>query len=490
MPTTNAPIKLSALLNDNLNILKQNFADCPDIILKQVFLKDNTEGCFIYTDGLVDLNLLQRDFVSHIIKMDYKILSNKSEINSLLSNKITYPDTIEAALDDILSGATVFFVDGIAYGISTTVKKLEKRSIIEPQVEKNVRGPHEGFIELSNVNISILRQKLKNSNLKFKPIKIGETSNQTITIAYINGIANPQLIKRLYEKISTINFDVISGAGYIEQSITDFPYSIFPQYKPTERPDVAATALLDGRLLIITEGTPVVLITPVNFFSFFKAPDDYNTHFVFGSLIGVLRFIAFLTALYLPGLYIMLTSFHYYMVPLNLIIPLAESRASVPFPPFVEAFMMEIIIEMLREASVRIPSYIGTSIAIVGGIIIGQAAVQAGLVSELLIITVAITAISSYIIPVYDMGLTVRIYRFLMMITSAIFGIIGVTVTTIIMFADLFTIESLGQPYFQPVVPFKLKDLKDTIIRFPLKYLKIRPAVAQPLDKERGKNNE
>lgn len=483
-------IKISDVLKNNMKVIDEKFKDCPDVMRKQVFLKDNTEGYFIYIDGMIDTNIVERDFMRPIIGMDYEAINDIRKTNSLPANDIKYYEDIDSAISALLTGCTLFLADGLEYAVSSAIRKFEKRGITEPDIEKDVRGSHEGFIELMNVNMAILRRKIKNTNLKFKTINVGDTTNQIVNIAYIDGIANPALIQKLYDKISGIKYDGVLAAGYIEQMIVDFPNSIFPQYQLTERPDRAVASLLEGRLLVLTEGTPGVLILPVTLFSFFKAPDDYNTHWIFGSLLGVLRVISAFVAIYFPSIYIALTTFHYYMVPLNLLIPLAESRARVPFPPIVEAFVMEVVIEMLREAAIRLPTYIGASIGVVGGIIIGQAAVQAGIVSELLIIVVAITAIASFITPVYDMGLTLRTIRFVMMLATSVFGVIGISTITVLLFANLVILESLDQPYFQPIIPFRAKDLKDTIIRAPLKLLKERPTITHPVHKKRGKGND
>jgi len=203
----------------------------------------------------------------------------------------------------------------------------------------------------------------------------------------------------------------------------------------------------------------------------------------------MLRMVALLVTLFLPGLYIAVISFHYYVIPMALLVPLADSRSRVPFPPVVEAFMIEFVLEMLREASIRLPSFITASIGVVGGLVIGQAAVQAGIVSNLMIILVATSAIAGYTIPTYDMGISFRLVKYAVMVFSAIFGIVGVVIPMMMMFSHLLVLDSLGEPYFQPIAPFKFRDLKDSIIRAPFKYLKKRPDIAKPLDKERGKEN-
>jgi hypothetical protein len=237
---------------------------------------------------------------------------------------------------------------------------------------------------------------------------------------------------------------------------------------------------------IFLDGTPSALLAPVSFFSFFQAPDDYNGNWLVTSLIRLLRMFGLIIALFLPALYIAIVSYHYYMIPLNLLIPLAESRARVPFPPIIEVLILETTLEMLREATIRLPTYIATSLGVVGGLIIGQAAVDAGIVSNIIIIVVAITAIASFLIPNYDMALTIRYIRFIVMFFASIFGIIGVVICAIFLLAHLVILESMGEPYFKPMFPFNFNDFKDTLLRPSLKVLRKRPSIAKPVDKTRG----
>lgn len=472
----------------NFSLIDDRFKDCPDIIRRKVFLNSGKQGCFFFVEGLCDTNLLQRDFITPILnlkKLDYDELEYlPSEIPVA---GLTFPLIIDTLIQDILSGNAVFICHGLNYGISCALKKHEKRSIDEPQGEKSVRGEHDGFIEDIVTNKATLRRKVQNSNLKFKNFTIGATSNQTVSIAYIENIANPSLLKILCDKLSNLNFDGFIGTGYIEQIIADHPNSIFPQYLATERPDKAIGALLEGRFILMLQETSFVLIVPVTIHAFIQSPDDYNTSWVGGTYLALLRMVAVLVTLFLPGIYISILTFHYYMVPLSLLVPLAESRANVPFPPVVEAFLIEFVIEMIREASIRLPSFITSSISIVGGLVIGQAAVQAGIVSNLMIILIAASSIAGFAIPTYDMGISLRIVKYIVMVSSSVFGIVGVIIPLITLFAHLTVLDSLGQPYFQPIAPFKLRDIKDANIRAPFKYLRKRPDIAKPLDKERGK---
>lgn len=470
----------------NIKNIDSSFTDCPDIIKNSLYLKDNSKVYYVYVDGLVDVEILHKNFFSSIILLKQEDFNNNF-CPIYHSEKLRNINSIVTA---VLNGNVVFLVNGLDYALSLPITKFEKREIREPEVEKNLRGSHEGFIEPLSVNKSILRRKIKNSNLKFKTFKIGSVTNQEIVIAYINGIANNDLLNTLYNKISAVNFDGIIGSGYIQQIISDFKYSIFPLYQATERPDKAVAALMEGQFVIMVDGTPVVLIAPVCFFAFFQAIDDYNTHWILGSFTRITRYFAAFLAILLPPIYIALSSFHYYMVPLDLLIPFAESRAKVPFPPIIEAFLMETIIELLRESAIRLPSYIGITIGVTGGIILGQATVQAGIVSNIFLIIIGVTALASYVSPSHDMAIAIRFTRIIFMLFSSIFGIIGIVFCSTFLFAHLVTIESLGQPYFQPLSPFKLNDLKDTIIRAPIELLKKRHNIAKPLKMFRGKGNE
>lgn len=481
---------LSIYLGDNLKELNNNFKDCPDIIPKEVMLKGMKKGCFIFIKDFINVDLLQRDFIRPLLSIDYSILSDKNIIEYLPALNVSLCYDIDTVVTSVLSGKTVFLIDGVNFAIVCNIVDIEKRAISEPESEKNVRCSREGFIESINTNITLLRRKIKNNNLKFKTVTLGNITNQSLAISYIEGIANPEILNTLYTKINNINIDGLLSAGQVEQLITDSYYSPFPQYIATERPDKVVAALLEGRFAVLLDGTPYVLIAPVSIIAFFQAPDDYSSNWMVGTTLRLIRITAIIMALILPALYISVTSFHYYLVPLNILVQLAQSRVQVAFPPIVEALLMTLTIEMLREASIRLPTYIGTTIGVVGGIIIGQAAVNAGIVSNLFIIIVAITAIASYVVPNYEFGLAIILLRFGILLMSSFFGIIGVVVSLILIIIHLLSLESLGQPYLMPIMPFKLGDLKDTFLRLPAQFMKKRPHIEQPINKDRGDKNE
>lgn len=481
---------LSNKLEDNIIFVNDKFKDCPDIKRQKLLLKDGSNAFLVYTDGLVAIDILQRDIIPSLIHMESKnIFDDNLQTTYIPTAESSISDNLDALIEDILSGRAVIFINGYDRALSISITKYEKRNITSSEIEKNVRGSNEAFIESINSNISILRRRIKNPKLKFKMLKVGKLTNQAVAIAYIEGLANPDSINIVYNKLTSIEHDSVYDVGYLEHLLIDNPYTPFPHFLVTERPDKTVSFLDEGRLAILLDGSPSALLMPISFFSAFQALDDYNTNWLVGSLSRFIRIVALFMAIFLPSLYIAIVSYHYYMVPLNLLVPLAESRAKVPFPPIVEILILEFTIEMLREATIRLPTFIGTSIGIVGGLIIGQAAVNAGIVSNLVIIIVAVTALASYLIPNYDMGLAVKYIRFIVMFFSSIFGIIGVIICSLFILAHLVVLESLGEPYFKPVLPFNLIGFKDTLTRPLLKPQNKSATQVKATKNTRSKNN-
>lgn len=474
----------------DIKVINEGLMDCPDIIRKKIYIDNKYEGLFIYLNEVIDHNLIYMNFIKPLSQMSLEQLSNKYNVYNNCPTQIEILKDSASVIQSIMHGRVVLVSEKLPFAIAGLEISVNRRNIEEPVTEKNIRGAHDGFVEAINTNLSVIRTRIKNNKLKFKTAVLGTQTSQTIAVVYIEGIANPQIVNKLYDKLKQLNLDGLSNIGQIEQLICSHPNSIFPQFLSTERPDKVAEGLLEGRIAIIQDGTPRVLIAPINFLAFFQATDDYSNLWIQGSFLRFLRIVALLIAIFLPSMYIAIISFHYYAIPLTLLIPLAESRAKVPFPPIVEAFILEFTVEMVREAAIRLPTYIGTAISVVAGLIIGQAAVEAGIVSNLLIIIVAATAIASYVIPSQDMALAVRIIRFTYMLFAAIFGIIGIVVVAALTAAHLIRLESLGQPYCQPISPLSLSGLKDSFIRMPYNLLKERPYMTRTKNKTRGGKDE
>jgi spore germination protein KA len=308
-----------------------------------------------------------------------------------------------------------------------------------------------------------------------KQMNIGRLTETPVLIAYIEGIAQRTLIQEVTNRLMSIKIDGILESGYIEEMIQDRPFSPFPLILTTERPDVAAACLLEGRVIILIDGTPFVLIAPCTFASMLQSPEDYYNHFYIGTFIRWLRYIFFFIALLGPSAYVAILTFHQEMIPTSLLITIAENREQIPFPALIEAFIMEITFEALREAGVRLPKQVGAAVSIVGALVIGQAATAAGLVSSPMVMVVAITGVASFLMPRYATGISIRILRFPIMILSGVLGLLGVMIGVTAIVAHLCTLQSFGVPYLNPTATLKIKNLKDVLIRAPWWEMDTRP---------------
>ncbi|WP_261132361.1 spore germination protein [Bacillus sp. Marseille-Q3570] len=424
-------------------------------------------------------------------------LVNKEKINELvmkpmLENKEGYiPDIVTAVKVDetndltdaeraLVKGNTVILSEKEPQMYVISVYKTEFRSIQEPTNEYVIRGTHEGFIESLETNIYLLRKRIENPNLKVEYMVLGKATNTTLAIMYLKDLADPKLVEKVKERISYIKTDSIQTPGYIEEFIEDYPWSPFPQTLNTERPDRATGNIMEGRVAILMEGSPTVLILPVTFFSFYQSPDDYNARWIVGTFLRALRLASFLIAIGLPAVYIALVSFNMEVIPIELIFSVKSSLEFIPFPPLIEAFIMQLTLELLREAAVRLPSPISQTIGIVGGLVIGTAVVQANLISNVMLIVVALTGIASFVVPSNEMTTTLRLLGFPLMILAALLGVVGIVFGLMVLLIHLCRMEPFGHPYFAPFAPFHLKDIKDTVIRLPIWMLDTRPHDARP----------
>jgi spore germination protein len=388
------------------------------------------------------------------------------------TKKLTTWQEIE---DAILDGYSVLFVDGQSEAIRFPTQGWPERSLEDSQIEPALKGAHIGFSESLEKNIAMIRRHVPNKELKIKELIVGKRARTKINILYLDDVVNRDVIKELEDRIHQIDIDETLNTGVLAELIEDRPYSTFPQLLVTERPDFAAYQLLQGRIITVVDRSPGVIVCPVNFMTFFESIDDYGTRWIVASFLRLMRYFAFFIAIFLPALYIAIITFHSEVIPIRLLISVGESRARVPFQPILEAIIMEMTLEMLREAGIRLPAPIGQTVGIVGGIVIGQAAVEAGIVSNIMVIVVALTAVASFIIPNYDMGAAIRILRFPTMILASFFGFLGIIVGLMIILINIITLESMGTPYGSPLAPLRIRDLKDGLIRFPIWAIKFRP---------------
>lgn len=464
-------------IKNNIDILKKTFENCSDVKFRSLKVENKT-AYLIFIDGLIDNNSIQFNALHELItesKLE-ELTAEYIEQKIVSISDVVEADNLDDILKNVLDGNTVLLVDGLAKALVLNAKGGERRSVAEPETETAVRGPREGFTENIAVNIALIRQKIRSNRLKLITKEIGTESKTIIGIMYLEHLASPDLVKEVQGRLDRIKIDAILESGYIEEFIEDDPKSLFPQIQNTERPDTVAGNLLEGRVAILINGTPFTLILPATFWQFFQANEDYYHRYHISLFIRTLRFIMLFLALMLPALYIAATTYHQEMIPTNLLYSIASARESIPFPAFVEALIMEAAFEALREAGLRLPKVIGQAVSILGALVIGQAAVEAGIVSAPMVIIVSLTGIASFTIPKFNMAITIRILRFPMMILAGLFGLFGITLGSIIIVTHLCKLRSFGVPYFSPLAPLKWKEFKDIFIRAPWWAMEQRPS--------------
>ncbi|KQL46201.1 spore gernimation protein [Brevibacillus choshinensis] len=479
---------ISEHIAENIEELQRLFTLTPDLIIRK-FESRFSEGtiALVFLEGLVDKNSLNNNVLRPLLSTENQ---GSNSIFDLLSvgniSSISDWNAVESA---VLQGSSLLFVDGKKEVWVIETHGWPQRAIEDPQIEASLKGAHQGFVETGVQNIALIRRYIPNRELKIKEHMIGERGTCKISIMYLADVVHPEVLKELEDRLLQVKVDSILNTGELEELIEDNPFSPFPQFILTERPDSAASHILQGRITVVVDRSPSVLIGPVTFTSFFQSVDDYSTRWPIATFLRLLRLLGFFVATFLPALYISLISFNYEVIPLEMMLSIGESRERVPFPPLLEALLMEITLEMLREAGVRLPAPIGQTVGIVGGIVIGQAAVQAGIVSNIMVIVVAFTAISSFIIPSYDMASAIRLIRFMMMIIAAMFGIVGITIGMMTLIGHLIALESLGTPYGSPLAPIRFSDWKDMFVRLPLWVMKKRPVSTRAVQaKKMGSN--
>lgn len=490
--------ELNTSLQENIQFINTSLGKSADIIIREIQIgKEGTiKAGIIYTDGLTDTPSLQ-NFILETLMLDVKemelqkkVSPEKNLVSVLKDFAMTVGEIKELTEFDVLftgllSGDTIILIDGYAQGLLISNKQWVERGVTEATTQMVVRGPREGFSENLRVNTALVRRKIKDPNLWMVSKVIGRRSKTNVNLMYINGIANDRIVKEVRLRLDKIDIDGILESGNIEELIQDSPLSPFPTIFNTERPDVVAAALLEGRIAILVDGTPFVLIVPALFTQFFQSSEDYYQRADIASLIRLLRFLAFMIALLAPALFIAVTTFHHSMLPPQILLSLAAQREGVPFPAFIEAIIMEVTFEILREAGVRMPRNIGSAMSIVGAFVIGTAAVEAGIISAAMVIVVSITAIASFVSPTYDLAIAVRMLRFLFMGIAASFGLYGITIALIALVLHLCSLRSFGIPYMSPLAPFNVSDQKDTFIRLPSWKMFTRPRLINQQDRTR-----
>lgn len=477
-----SPMKPEKSLDKKLQWFQAQLERCQDVVFHSFSADHGIDCAVIYIAGLVDVELLQDNVLWQLTSPDFAQSRAEFIHNVLDLQKLAVPSCVilldaNDAVHNIMEGQVILLLNGEERMISFPFTYFGKREAAEAKNEVVIRGSHEAFVEDLNTNIPMVRRRIKSQALKLEHMQLGTYSHTAIAVLYMEGICKEELIAEVRQRLSRIEIDGVLESNYIEELIEDNPYSPFPQIQNTERPDTVCAALLEGRVAILTDGTPIALIAPVTITMLFQSAEDYYQRYYATTWIRWIRYFFILVAMLFPSFYIALTTYHPAMIPSSLLFSIAAAREPVPFPAIVEAFIMEITFEALREASIRIPSAIGQAVSILGTLVIGEAAVRAGIVSSPMVIIVSLTGISSFIVPSYSLGLTLRLLRFPIMLLAGSFGLVGLSISLFLILLHLVSLSSFGTPYLSPFTPIQYGDMKDTFVRAPWRFMTKRPAI-------------
>ena len=492
-------LPLEASLDRNIKNIAYLFKNCMDVVKREVNIGTVTPIRIygVYIDGMVNRDIIENFFLSRII--DYKNLNeeriavDKPKTKLIMDHfsatfDIKETDKMDDMVNAVLSGDTEIFVDGESKGLIIATRGWPARGVSAPETEAVVRGPRDGFVETIRFNTVLVRRRIRDTKLKVEMTTVGTRSRTDVAIMYMEDIVEDSLVEEVRTRLKKYTIDGVFDSGYIEQLIEDSWKSPFPQTQATERPDKVASSLMEGKVGIIVDNSPFAIIVPTTLNSFYQASEDYYQRWQIMSFTRLLRYIVSFLSFALPGLYIAILNFHPAMLPTSLAVSLAASRQGIALASVLEIIIMETAFELLREAGIRLPGPVGHAIGVVGGIVIGQAAVDAKLISPMIVIIVAITAIATFAIPDYALTAAYRLLRYIFIVICALFGLYGFLIGLIWLLAHLASLESFGTPFLAPYTAGDkndYRDFRDTVIRFPIFLQNRRPRYARAHQKTR-----
>ncbi len=473
---------ISGNLTADLELIRKVMGTSSDIKIHEFKYGENSsqKGALLFIDGLVSNDIITQSILKPLILSrnlnDYQIGEMKKTLDIvkqtvICSGDIVERHTIGELIEGCLSGDTVFLSEGFDKALIISTKGWEKREVSEPQTEPVVRGPREGFTENFRTNTALIRRRIKSPHLRMDHFTIGEKTETNVCVVYLEGVANPDIVETVKVRLKTIKTDSIIDSGYIEQYIEDHPYSIFQTIGYSEKPDVISARILEGRIAVITDGSPFALTMPMLFVESFQTAEDYYTKPYFASITRFMRFLAFLITVSAPAIFVALTVYHQEFIPTTLLLTIAAAREGTPFPAFIEALIMVFAFEILREAGLRLPRPVGQAISIVGALVMGEAAVSAGIVGAPMVITIALTAVAGFVVP--DQNDAASILRLILLILAATLGAYGLSLGFLGILIHLASLKSFGVPYNSSLA--FLKNMQDSYIRMPLWAMTKRP---------------
>ena len=486
-------------IEKNRQMLSEIFKDCSDVTFRDFSIGSEENKCLlVYINGMVKKSYINDYLMGPLMNLARittieKNIEKNDLVKTIINTSVTAGTVIQVnktgeIVKEILAGRCIIYVNNNNSAISINLKSYKTRNIEETDIEPVLRGPLEGFTEDLKTSVTQIRRRIKTPDLKVEKYSLGRLSSTDIAVLYVKGLVSDDVLREIRERINRIDVDVIIESGQLELLIEDEPFSLFPLIEYTQRPDNAVLALSSGRAVIIIDTTPFVLMVPSVFSHFLGVSEDNYSRMFFSIFIKILRQVAFIISLTAPSIYIAVTTFHMEMIPEPLLINLAAIRSAVPFPALVEALLLESIFEILREAGERLPRGIGPALSIVGALVIGQAAVEAGLVSNAMIIVVAITAISSFAAPKFNMPRSVRMIRFPIMFLAAVLGMFGIVMALLFLLVHLVSLRSFGATYFSPFAPLNVDGLKNEVFKLPYWTSTRRPSYIQHNNIRRAKD--
>ena len=476
---------ISKVLEDNLKTVMDLFHNSADLVEFKFLTLIESKAALVYIDGLCNKNGMNDNIVKPIMES----LVDENDIkNTISASENEYIYTMEEVIKAVTNGLVVLFHENLDYGLSIDLIEFERRSVEQSMSERVIRGPKEAFVEDINVNRTLIRRKIKNNNLVFEDYIFGNQTNTKLSIVYIDDIVNPEILKDLKKRLDKVELEFVLDAHYIDEVISDSPLSLIETTFNTEKPDVLAAKILEGRIGIICDGSPNTSIVPKFFIECLMSAEDYYLRPLYASFLRFLRLLAFVTSVMLPGVYVALSTFHHEMLPTDLLVTMANQRAGVPLSAFFEAFIMILFFEFLKESGLRLPQPIGQTVTIVGGLVIGQASVEAGVISAVMIIVVGASGITEFVNP--SLREFIVIYRLILLVLGGILGLFGVTCGSCVMIFHLVSLKSFGVPFLYPIAPFDKEGMKDFIIRTPLNRNKYRPKYISNKDNRRKNTDD
>ncbi len=473
------PFIFTTRLIENEGLLRRVFLDCDDIQFR-IFNTGEKRALLVYLEGMSDRENVEDNVIVALMNQKNRVgvpLTMKMISESILgSAAVKVLDKASEAIEEIMIGSALLLIDGIAEGVSVTATEFVRRNISEANNEHVLRGPNEAFNEVLKDNIVLIRRRAHDTNIKVRMMTVGKRSKTALGVLYVANLVKPGLVAEVERRLMMINNDKVLAIAVIEEFLIEHPWSPFPQTQVTERPDKLLAALYEGRVAIFLDGTPVAALIPCTYNVLMQSTDDYNIQPLIGSGIRLMRSFMAFVAVYLPALYVAIVSYHPSMLPTAMAISVAELRARSPFPSFLEAVMMEILLEVFQEAVVRLPKKLSGAASMIGALVIGTTIVQAGLINPLLVVVVATTALASYSIPAYNFSMALRWLRIPMLILASVLGLYGVILGILAVTIHLCSLRSFGESYLGGMFNVELfSDWKDSLVRFPATLLKERP---------------